>query len=82
MLGTVADVAPPDWAIGGGAIRNLVWDHLHGKRVPTPLRDVDVVYFDEADTSEETEKRYEAELGARHAGVAWQVRNQAAVHLW
>lgn len=31
----------PDWFIGAGAIRNTVWDYLHGYTVPTPLADVD-----------------------------------------
>lgn len=26
---------PPDWLIGGGVIRDLVWDHLHDPRQPS-----------------------------------------------
>src|ERR687886_1017047 len=29
----------PDWFVGAGAIRNPVWDYLHGYTVPTPLAD-------------------------------------------
>ena len=24
------DVDPPDWLVGGGVLRDLVWDRLHG----------------------------------------------------
>jgi hypothetical protein len=27
-------VDPPDWLIGGGVIRDLVWDHVHDPRRP------------------------------------------------
>lgn len=70
------------WCIGAGAVRNLVWDHLHGYEVPSSLPDVDVAYFDETDLSPETERALQAELTARCPGVPWEVTNQAAVHLW
>jgi hypothetical protein len=35
----------PDWFVGAGAIRNTVWDYLHGYTVPTPLADVDVAFL-------------------------------------
>ena len=41
--GTCVDL--PDWFVGAGAIRNTVWDYLHGYTVPTPLADVDVAFL-------------------------------------
>jgi hypothetical protein len=82
VLEAVRESDPPDWLVGAGAIRNQVWDHLHGHATPTPVRDVDVAFFDLADVSRDRDERYEAELGARLPGLAWNVTNQAGVHLW
>ena len=30
ILEAVAAIALPDWAVGGGVLRSLVWDRLHG----------------------------------------------------
>ncbi|WP_323123635.1 nucleotidyltransferase family protein [Burkholderia alba] len=43
----------PSWYIGASAVRNLVWDSLHGLETSSALRDVDVAYFDGADFSAE-----------------------------
>lgn len=44
VLSAVYAARLPDWYIGAGFIRNLVWDHLHD--FPgTPLNDIDVIYF-------------------------------------
>ena len=81
-LCAVRSVAPPEACIGSGAIRNAVWDALHGHSEPSFLADVDVAYFDPNDLSEVTEKRYERRLQALQPGLTWDVKNQAAVHLW
>ena len=70
------------WCIGAGAVRNLVWDHLHGHTVPTRLTDVDVAYFDQSDLSPKAERALQASLEAIAPGTPWEVTNQAAVHLW
>jgi uncharacterized protein len=75
-------VAAPDWLIGAGAIRNAVWDHLHGFSEPTPLADIDLVFFDSNDTSVDRERQVEKALRSQLGGVPWEARNQAAVHLW
>ena len=73
---------PPDWLLGGGILRNLVWDHLHGYAVPTAARDVDVAFFDPTDLRPERDAQVEAALIALGPRVPWQAKNQAAVHLW
>jgi len=72
----------PDWAISAGALRNAVWDRLHGYREPTPLRDVDVVFFDPSDLSAERDQRIQATLFHIMPVLPWEVTNQAAVHQW
>ena len=45
-LRAARDVDPPDWLVGGGVLRDLVWDRLHGRSRPAPPRDVDLAFFD------------------------------------
>lgn len=71
----------PDWAIGAGFVRNLVWDHLHGRTDPTPLNDIDVLFFDPDDLSRTTEHRLQTRLSETMPGQPWSVRNQARMHV-
>lgn len=70
----------PQGYIAAGFVRNLVWDHLHDKVTPTPLNDIDVIYFDLAEDSLERYQNYEIALKALMPEVNWQVRNQASMH--
>jgi uncharacterized protein len=70
----------PDWAIGAGAVRNVVWDALSAKPTRTAPADIDVLYFDPLDTDLVREAAAEAAL-ARQLDLVWQVRNQARMHL-
>lgn len=59
----------PDWALAAGAVRGLVWDHLHAF-APAPPSDLDLVYFD-------------PDLNpAPSLPAPWDVVNQASVHHW
>jgi hypothetical protein len=71
-----------EWCIGAGAIRNLVWDSLHGKSSPSQLSDVDVAYFDISDTSTRRDKELQGKLQALDPRFHWEVTNQAGVHQW
>lgn len=70
----------PHWCISAGYIRNYVWDCLHKKEQPTPLNDVDVLYYDAADLSEAVEKRCEELLIEAYPHYRWSVKNQARMH--
>jgi uncharacterized protein len=70
------------WCIGAGALRNLVWDALHGHTKPSLLSDIDFAYFDAGDLSAASEQAVQAELLRRCPGEPWEATNQAAVHLW
>lgn len=70
----------PDWCIAAGFVRNRVWDHLHGISPPREPADIDVLFFDAADTSKEREVEYEKRL-AELMPLPWQVRNQARMHI-
>tara|TARA_Y100000310_G_C20470934_1_gene709987 strand:- start:117 stop:662 length:546 start_codon:yes stop_codon:yes gene_type:complete len=79
ILPAVRELELPNWFIGGGAIRNTVWDKLHG--IETPFNDIDVVYFDEDDVLREIEDFYEKRLAAE-LPYQFDVNNQARVHSW
>ncbi len=74
-------LALPDCYIAAGFVRNLVWDHLHHKPQPTPLNDLDIVYFDPNEIDDKAALIYEAQLTAMMPEFNWQVRNQANMHL-
>jgi hypothetical protein len=70
------------WCIGAGAIRNLVWDHLHRFEVATQPEDIDLVFYEAADLSHGLERILESKLVAAAPALKWDVVNQAAVHRW
>ena len=70
----------PDWAIGAGFVRALVWDRLTGKAARTALRDIDAIYFDPDDADGAREASIERDLAARDPGLPWSVKNQARMH--
>ena len=82
MLQAVAQLGLPHCCIGAGAVRNLVWDALHGFTQPSALNDVDVAYFDAHDVQARREVELRQRLETVLPGVPWEVCNQARVHLW
>jgi hypothetical protein len=81
-LAQVRALGLPDACIGAGAVRNLVWDALHGHGTPSALADVDVAYFDAADLSAARDAELQQRLHALAPETPWEVTNQAGVHLW
>ncbi|USD68288.1 nucleotidyltransferase family protein [Vibrio sp. SCSIO 43136] len=69
---------PPTY-IGAGFVRNLVWDKLHGYPSPTPLNDLDVVFY-APDLAEDKNKHLQCALTSRRGEYRWQVKNQAYLH--
>jgi hypothetical protein len=67
-----------------GCIYQTVWNALTGRPCGTGINDYDLIYFDGADLSEESERRTEDLVRGRLAGfpAPVEVRNQARVHLW
>jgi hypothetical protein len=81
-LVAVRELGLPSWCIGAGAVRNLVWDRLHGYEYPSTLADIDVAYYDATDVSIDRDRRLERRLAAAYPAFDWDVKNQAGVHLW
>ena len=81
-LADVRSLGLAPWCIGAGAVRNLVWDALHERRVPSALADVDVAFFDATNLSAARDRALQDVLRERAPDVPWEVTNQAGVHLW
>lgn len=79
-LRAVRSLGLESWCIGAGAVRALVWNHLHGFSVEQHVSDVDVVFFDSADCSPAYENRLQCVLKQAIPELDWEVVNQAAVH--
>lgn len=81
LLACVRSLNLPDCYLAAGFVRNFVWDHLHDKSIPTPLNDIDVIYFDSSESNPDQFKVYESRLKAMMPHLNWQVRNQAFMHI-
>jgi uncharacterized protein len=82
VLRAARDVDPPDWLVGGGVLRDLVWDRLHRRSRPPAPRDVDLAFFDPTRLDPARDAEVEQALRARLPGIPWDAKNQAAVHTW
>lgn len=69
----------PNWWIGAGFLRNLVWDAIEGVE-SHPTRDVDLVYFNKENIDPETDWAYDKQLQSAYPNAEWEVRNQARMH--
>lgn len=81
-LTILRNIELPNAYIGAGAVRSVVWDYLHGFPMQIPSTDVDVVFFDPSDCSEERDHVIQHRLSEIHPEVLWDVTNQAGVYLW
>ena len=68
--------------IGAGAIRNLVWNRLHGAGESAIPDDLDVVFFDAEVEVGELEEELLGKLRLHEPELPWEVTNQAHVHHW
>lgn len=85
VLETVRALDLPDWMVFSGAVYQPVWNHLTGRAPDYGIKDYDVAYHDDSDTSYEAEdvviKRVAAAFEPPLRELV-EVRNQARVHLW
>lgn len=80
-LHAAAELSLPSWCVGAGAVRNLVWDYLHGYQSPSWLSDIDLAYFDETEPPG-MERHHQVRMEHNCPDFPWDVTNQAHVHLW
>jgi uncharacterized protein len=84
LLATARDLQLPQYRVVAGCIYQTVWNTLTSRPCGTGINDYDLIYFDEADLSEESERRIEDVVRSRLVGfpAPVEVRNQARVHHW
>ena len=84
LLLTARALDLPQHRVVAGCIYQTVWNVLTGRPRGSGINDYDLIYFDPADLSKESEAAIEALVGSRLAGfpAPIEVRNQARVHLW
>lgn len=85
-LEAVAALHLDDCWIGAGFLRSPLWDLLHNYETPTPIADIDVLYFDTQNIETDAESELERRLTRSGPGLPWpqtywSVRNQARMHL-
>lgn len=73
-----------DWWLVSGALYNSVWNALTERPTGYGIKDIDIVYFDDRDTSWKAENKVIQTGASVFAGVPLpvEIRNQARVHLW
>jgi hypothetical protein len=84
LLNVAREAGLPQWRVVAGCLYQTVWNSLTGRPRGTGINDYDVLYFDSADLSEESESATERRIRARLPGfpAPVEVCNQARVHLW
>ena len=71
----------PQWAIGAGFVRNIVWDHLHHYTNATPPTDIDLIYFDPSDSHRDRDQKLAEQLKSE-TGCEWEIVNEARAYEW
>jgi len=84
LLARFDEIGLPDAWLVAGAITQTVWNLAFGQPAERGIKDVDLVYFHEADLSPEAEAARENRLRHlfRHLPIRLDVKNEARVHLW
>ncbi|MEE8335954.1 MAG: nucleotidyltransferase family protein, partial [Candidatus Neomarinimicrobiota bacterium] len=73
-----------NWYVGAGVLCQTYWNYVHGFPLQTHIRDIDLVYFEDADLSWEKENEYiqKAQQVFKTLSLKIDLKNQARVHLW
>ena len=74
----------PDCWLAAGAVVQSYWNYAHGFPSAHGIKDVDIVYFDGDDLSDEAERRNSIRINRVFGdlGIDIDVKNEARVHLW
>ncbi|GHI00079.1 nucleotidyltransferase family protein [Neobacillus kokaensis] len=81
ILKAVKSLNLPDCWVCAGFVRAKIWDTLHHFSERTPIPDIDVIYFDPANTEELEEKKLEKKLKTLNPYIPWSVKNEARMHI-
>jgi hypothetical protein len=84
ILDKANELESADYYAGEGCIAQTVWNYQLGLDLLHGISDYDVVYYDDADLSEEAEQLIADKIrtAITISGINLDVNNQARVHLW
>ncbi len=84
VLSRWAEVALPDCWVVAGAVVQSYWNMRHDFPPLYGISDIDLIYYDPDDLGEASEAAHAARIAERFttAGVGFDVKNEARVHLW
>lgn len=70
--------------VGGGCIFQTVWNYQLGYDINYGITDIDLIYFDSNDLSEDAENKAISKANKMFSNVKYifDVKNEARVHLW
>jgi hypothetical protein len=79
-----SELALPNCWLVAGAVVQSYWNHVHGFQPQHGINDIDLIYFDPDDLTEEKESQHAARINNRYQdlGIRFDVKNEARVHLW
>lgn len=74
----------PNWYFGAGCLSQSYWNFLTGRPAHENIKDIDWIYFDSSDLSDEREKKTQSIVQNHFKDLDFEldVNNQARVHLW
>lgn len=74
----------PNWYFGAGCLSQSYWNYKFGRPKGNNIKDIDWIYFDDSDLSEESENRIQNKVQNHFKELPFEfdVNNQARVHLW
>lgn len=80
-LKAVRNFSEEDLWIGGGFIRTIIWDYLHGHKKNAEFLDIDVFYFQPSCIIKARDVEIEQFLHTQIQNTRWSVKNQARMHV-
>jgi len=84
VFGDWSELGLPNCWVVAGAVFQTFWNSAHGFSPLHGIRDIDLIYFDPDDLTEETENDNAMRINSRFhdLGVRFDVKNEARVHQW
>lgn len=84
VLARAPAIELPDAYLCAGCIAQTVWNHATGRPAEHGINDIDVIYLDPSDLSEEGEAQAAVHVTGMLGNLAFRldVKNEARVHLW
>lgn len=81
ILKFVNQIKDEELWIGGGFLRNIIWDYKHSYLVNTEFGDIDIFYFNKKCLDKGRDIEIENKLLEISPNIDWSVKNQARMHI-